>query len=146
MGTRRDPVISAVARPPNGIQERRTVCRYAVVQSNGWLGWWVGQEFLSTPAEILDISLRGAMLIVESFPTGLVLWFCPPGMPADDEWMEVKLIATKKRLFGPREVRIAFRKVFPYEVFKALVYGQEPSQIPETNTWLSQEPESRDWW
>ena len=39
--------------------ERRRVCRYAVVQNQAWLGWWRDQAFLNTPARILDISPRG---------------------------------------------------------------------------------------
>src|SRR6516165_5931535 len=54
--------------PPPGTQERRSVCRYAVVQDSAWIGWWEGQAFQSTTAKIVDISLRGALLNVESFP------------------------------------------------------------------------------
>ena len=68
----------------------------------------------------------GRRLNVETIPPGdQPIWFCPPGMAANDEWIEVKLIGCKKRLFGAREARIAFRKVFPYEIFKAVVYGPD---------------------
>ncbi len=57
-------------------------------------------------------------------PAGESVYFCPPGVtPA--EWLEAKLVQGKKRMFGPREVRIAFRRAFPYETFKALVYGHK---------------------
>jgi hypothetical protein len=133
--------------PPAGIQERRSVCRYAVVQDAAWLGWWEGQAFQNTTAKIIDISLRGALLTVETFPPkDRVLWFCPPGTSANEEWIEVKLIGSKKKLFGPREVRIAFRKVFPYEIFKAVVYGQEALQHTSLPKWLHEETDDRDWW
>lgn len=133
--------------PPSGIQERRSVCRYAVVQDSAWIGWWEGQAFQSTTAKIVDISLRGALLTVESFPPKeQSLWFCPPGANANEEWIEVKLIGSRKRIFGPREIRIAFRKVFPYEIFKAVVYGPEAFQHSPLPKWLPEEANERDWW
>ena len=138
---------SADANPPPGTQERRSVCRYSVVQENAWLGWWEGQAYQSTVAKIVDISLRGALLTVDSFPPkDQPIWFCPPGLSSNDEWIEVKMIGTKKKLFGPREVRIAFRKVFPYEVFKAVVYGPDSFQEVVPPTWLPEDADERDWW
>ena len=61
-------------------QDRRGVCRYSVVQDNAWLGWWEGQAYQTTTAKIIDISLRGASLTVETFPPSeQPVWFCPPG-------------------------------------------------------------------
>ena len=55
-------------------------------------------------------------------------------------------IATKKKLLGAREVRIAFRKVFPYEIFKAVVYGPDACTVTAPPTWIAQRTEDRDWW
>ena len=127
--------------------DRRTVCRYSVVQADAWLGWWEGQAFQSTAAKIVDISLRGARLHVDAFPPNdLPAWFCPPGVSTKDEWIETKLVGMRKKLFGPREVRLAFRKVFPYEVFKAVVYGPDACKAVETAVWVSESVEERDWW
>ena len=135
------------AAPPPGTQERRSVCRYSVVQDSSWIGWWEGQAFQSTAAKIIDISLRGAMLTVDAFPPkDKPIWFCPPGVLASDEWIEVKMISSRKKLFGPREVRIAFRKAFPYEVFKAVVYGPDSFKSAETPAWMPLEADERDWW
>jgi hypothetical protein len=135
------------AVPPPGTQERRSVCRYSVVQDNAWLGWWEGQAYQSTASKILDISLRGALLSVERFPPkDQAVWFRPPGVSAEDEWIEVKLVGTKKRLFGSREARIAFRKVFPYEVFKAVVYGPDAFRSVQPPAWIPEEADERDWW
>ena len=137
----------AEAIPPPGTQERRSVYRYAVVQDNAWLGWWEGQAYQSTAAKIVDISLRGAMLTVETFPPKeQPVWFCPPGVSTNDEWIEVKMIGQKKKIFGPREVRIAFRKAFPYEIFKAVVYGPDSFQNAPQATWVPDDTEERDWW
>jgi hypothetical protein len=130
-----------------GSQDRRSVCRYSVIQENAWLGWWEGEAYQSTAARIIDISLRGALLTVETFPPkDRPLWFCPPGITEEDEWIEVKMVGTKKKLFGPREVRVAFRKVFPYEIFKAVVYGADNFQGAPTPNWLPEDAADRDWW
>lgn len=138
---------SSNAVPPPGTQERRSVFRYSVVQDNAWLGWWEGQAFQSTAAKIIDISLRGALLTVDSFPPkDHAVWFCPPGVSTSEEWIEVKMIDVRKKLFGPREARVAFRKIFPYEIFKAVVYGPDSFQIVEKPAWVPLEAEERDWW
>jgi hypothetical protein len=131
-----------------GDQERRGVCRYSVIQENGWLGWWEGQAFQNTAAKIVDISLRGAFFTVDAFPPkGQPVWFCPPGTTEQDEWLEVKVITAKKRLFGAREVRVTFRKAIPFDVFKAVVYGMNASGAPEpTVPYLPEDAEERDWW
>jgi hypothetical protein len=129
----------------SGVDDRRGVCRYSVVQTQAWLGWWEGQEFRSTGARIVDISLRGCMMTVDQLPPkDQPVWFCPPGT-TPSEWIEAKLIESKRRLFGPRVVRIAFREPFGYETFKQLVYGPDAlgGQIQEAG-WV---PESeRDYW
>jgi hypothetical protein len=82
-----------LAVPPTGAPERRRVCRYSVVQDASWLGWWEGQTFQNTAAKIIDISLRGAFVTVDTFPPrDQPVWFCPPGVAADDEWIEVNVI------------------------------------------------------
>jgi hypothetical protein len=132
---------------PSGTSDRRSVCRYSVVLDNAWLGWWEAQAFQSTPAKIIDISLRGAKLNVESFPPkDQPVWFCPPGVTSQDEWVEVKIVDVRKRLFRPREVRIAFRKVFPYEIFKTVVYGPDAFLSVEPPAWLPEDADERDWW
>lgn len=136
-----------IAAPPSGTVERRSICRYSVVQDSSWIGWWDGQVFQNTASKIIDISLRGAMLNVEAFPPkDKTIWFCPPGVSATDDWIEVKLIDARKKLFGAREVRIAFRKAFPYEIFKAVVYGPDSFKAVEQPAWVPIEADERDWW
>lgn len=135
------------AKPPAGCAERRSVCRYSVVLEGAWLGWWEGEAFQSTSARIVDLSLRGARLVVESFPPrDRSVWFSPTGIGTQDEWIEAKLLDAKKRLFGPREVRVVFRKLFPYEIFKNVVYGPDSFSTPPPPKWLPMDAEERDWW
>jgi hypothetical protein len=41
---------------------------------------------------------------------------------------------------------MAFRKVFPYEVFKAVVYGPDTFRTLDPDPWLPMESDERDWW
>src|SRR5438067_7945485 len=78
--------------------DRRGVCRYSVVQTEAWLGWWEGQIFRSTSAHVVDISLRGCMMTVDKLPPkDHSVWFCPPGT-TPSEWIEATLIESKRRL------------------------------------------------
>lgn len=130
---------------PDG--DRRSSCRYAVVQGDAWLGWWEGATFQSTSAQIVDISLRGAMLTVETFPPKETpLYFCPPGMSRDAEWIEVKPVAAKKKFLGPREIRVSFRQVFPYDTFKAVVYGPDTFVGVAPQEYLPLDSQERDYW
>ena len=110
--------------PASNVDDRRRICRYSAVETQAWLGWWEGQEFRSTNARLVDISLRGCMMTVDQLPPKeQSVWFCPPGT-TPSEWIEAKLIESKRRSLGPRVVRIAFRASrSPYETFKHLVYG-----------------------
>ncbi len=132
---------------PTGEPDRRRICRYPVVESPAWLGWWNQEEFQTTPGHILDISLRGCKLKVHRFPPHpkeISVWFCPHGT-APTEWIESRIVETHRALFGPRVVRLVFAKPFPYETFKHLVYGPDALQGPTAPK--SRVPESeRDYW
>ncbi len=131
---------------PSSREERRRACRYTVVNDQAWLGWWAGQAFVNTPARILDISLCGARMTVETVPpSDLDVWFCPNGVNPP-EWREAKQVPAKKRIFESREVRITFRKIFPYEMFKALVYGIEARRGYELPHLVLPEEDDRDHW
>jgi len=125
--------------------DRRSVCRYGVIETEAWLGWWEGQTFRSTSARVVDISLRGCMMTVDQLPPkDLPVWFCPPGT-TPSEWIEASLIESKRRFLGPRVVRVSFRNPFPYETFKNLVYGADAiSRSTPASNWVP-EPE-RDLW
>ncbi len=130
---------------PMNETERRSVCRYPVVLTKAWLGWWEGQAFHSTNAQVVDISLRGCKMNVDQLPPrDHAVWFCPPGT-TPSEWIEATLIESSRRLFGPRVVRIAFRTAIPYETFKNLVYGPDAiGPATPASAWV---PEAaRDFW
>jgi hypothetical protein len=104
----------------------------------------------------MDLSLRGCRMTVDRFPdTKTSVWFCPSGTgtgtsatATSSDWIEAKLIESRKRLFGPRVVRIVFRRSFPYEIFKALVYGPERAGGAMPQLWIPEAnlTDDRDWW
>jgi hypothetical protein len=129
---------------PSSREERRRACRYTVDNDQAWLGWWAGQAFVNTPARILDISLSGAKMTVETVPPpDLDVWFCPHGVNPP-EWIEAKQVPAKKRIFESREVRIMFRKNFHYETYKTLVYGIEARRGYELPHQVLPEEDDRD--
>ena len=133
MSKKKPPSSKHAGVPPPGSKDRRSICRYSVVIDDAWLGWWEGPTFQNTPAKIIDISLRGALVTVQRFPPkDRTIWLCPPGITSSDDWIEVKPVGMRKKLFGPREVRMVFRRLFPYEVFKTVVYGRDVVQARRT--------------
>src|SRR3954451_23869475 len=91
----------APGTPVSSGDDRRSVRRYTVVQARAWLGWWEGEDFRSTNAQLTDISLRGCMMTVDQLPpAGQPVWFCPPGTTPSD-WIEAELIESKRRLQKP---------------------------------------------
>lgn len=107
----------------SGASEQRNSCRYPPKPAAAWLGWWKEQEFRQVAAEIKDISLRGCRLHVEELPPlDQPVWFTP-SVVSETPWIESKVIAATKLSKGPRLVRIAFQRVFPYDLFKYVVYG-----------------------
>ena len=74
-------------------------------------------------------------------PQGSAVWFCPPGTTPND-WIESKLIEAKRRLFGPRVVRLAFQSPFPYETFKTRRVRPRCARRPAVREQM--DPESED--
>lgn len=145
MGAPKNASQRLYAAQASDVNDRRSVCRYSAVERRAWLGWWDEQHFRSTSAQLVDISLRGCMMTVEQLPPrDQPVWFCPPGT-SPGEWIEARLVESKRRLLGPRLVRIEFLKPFAYDTFKHLVYG--PDALGGQFSTLEQVPESeRDYW
>jgi hypothetical protein len=145
MGTPGNSGRKIYSRQESSVADRRCAYRYEAVATKAWLGWWEAEHFRSTNAHLVDISLRGCMMTVDQLPPpDQPVWFCPPGT-CPSEWIEARLIESKRRLFGPRVVRIAFLKPFPYETFKHLVYG--PDGVGGQLNNAKPKPESkRDYW
>lgn len=136
MGTNGDANHIRPSSVPVGQDDRRSSCRYVVVVDQAWLGWWDGPSYVTAPCRILDLSIRGALLEVETLPFAeRSVWFCPPETAAA-EWLEATLVQRHQQKTGLQHARIAFQRMLPYETFKALVYGHPaPAAVEVEACW-----------
>jgi hypothetical protein len=121
-------------RSPSGRNDRRRACRYPVGLADGSLGWWEGSSFADAPCRIIDLSLMGCLVETRALP-GLKeqqkVWLRPLGVSTSD-WTEGIIVAIRKPLFRPCQVRIRFLSDLPYASFKPLVFGVENSRKATT--------------
>ena len=126
-------------KPLTRKHERREECQHLSVLLEASLGWWEDARFVTTPAQIADISQSGCMVESPSYPARrkeLSVWFRPVAI-AKSDWSEGIVVAVEKPWFRSQRVRIRFLELFPFDVFKSLVHGpdyrhvQSRSQRPE---------------
>lgn len=87
---------------------------------------------MDAPCRIVDLSVIGCM--VESHPLPNLkaqqkVWLRPLAVAADD-WMEGTIVAIRKRLFRPCQIRIRFLTDLPYDAFKPLVFRDRDRRRP----------------
>ena len=124
MGTKSDANHVRPSSVPAGQDDRRGSSRYTVVEDQAWLGWWEGATYVTAPCRILDLSIRGALVELETLPSlERSVWFCPPET-ATAQWLEATLVQRQRQENGLQQARIAFQRILPYDTFKALVYGR----------------------
>jgi hypothetical protein len=103
------------------------VCRYPTKTTEALLGWWNGTSFVHVPAHIINFSTVGCWVetsqVVDRVEKQSV-WLCPLGFRTA-VWTEGTVVSVKKRFLGKYQFRIKFLTTFPYDAFKALVYGPE---------------------
>ncbi len=108
-------------------RDRRLSCRYPVLCPDAALGWWSESAFLDVPARLVDLSLKGCMLVLtQNFARveGQPVWLCPLELPTA-VWTEGVVLSVRKPLVQLWQIRIAFLAEFPYDLFKELVFGRE---------------------
>jgi hypothetical protein len=97
--------------------ERREACRYDTVNAPAFLGWWEGTEYRSVSATLKNLSLHGALALVDQLPAAdTPLWTCLEGSPAS-AWVETEVIATTKPRRGPYQLRLKFVDPVPFDSF-----------------------------
>ena len=84
---------------------------------------------MSTPCQIIDISLVGCMVESYRFSSRMErqsVLLRPLGVSASD-WIEGIVVSVRKPLFRKCQIRIRFLASFPYNSFKTLVFGPDRS-------------------
>jgi hypothetical protein len=57
------------------------------------------------------------------------VWLRPLGLSVGD-WTEGTIVAIRKPMFRPCQIRIRFLADLPYDSFKPLVFGEKPPREP----------------
>jgi hypothetical protein len=137
-------------RTPAAPQERRKNPRFEAGANRVWMGWWKNEEeFVTTTARIVNISLGGSMLCPENPPPqDRPCWLCL-GIPEPVEYVEVAVLEVVTSRQGQYAVRLQFREPCPYSFFKAVIEGHEspadlkPPPNPPVKREGEKEPNSR---
>src|SRR5262249_8877771 len=109
---------------PTDPRDRRQSCRYHGSKNRIFLGWWEGPEFRTTTAQIKDVSVGGALILVDT-PTQAdsVVWISLYKVPPT-EWVEASVVEASKvgrnGLFrrGETQLRVKFLETCCYDYFK----------------------------
>ncbi len=106
-------------------KERRDSHRYTPVMEQACLGWWEGREFRSVSARLRNLSSSGARVVVEGDrPAAQRVWIWVAGQPKI-RWVPATLLAEMEDEPEPGSLRLSFAEPFPYESFKAAVWGEQ---------------------
>jgi hypothetical protein len=126
MGDRRYYHPQSGDRPLSSSRDRRRACRYRVGLADGSLGWWEDSSFVDAPCRIIDLSVFGCMVESRTLPKlkeQQKVWLRPAGVSPSD-WTEGIVVAIRKPMFRPCQIRIQFLVDLPYDSFKPLVFGE----------------------
>src|SRR3954468_23762940 len=106
-------------------KERRNSHRYTPTRAEACLCWWEGRQFYSVPARLRNLSTSGALIEVENGrPPAKRVWICLAGRsPA--EWAPASVQDEKEDASEAGILRLNFFEPFPYEPFKAAVWGEQ---------------------
>jgi len=87
------------------------------------LSWQEGEETRSTRAVIVNLSMTGALLKVETFPKVNEPVKIRMEEPVQTEWLEATVLKVERSWFRRKTARIMFRDNCSYELFTAAVNG-----------------------
>lgn len=101
-------------------RERRTSLRYAPAEAQAWAGWWKCGRFLVTPAELINLSPGGALVLLDRRPpTSQPVWVCL-GDSRPSEYAQARVLeASTGRADGPYHARLEFHTPCPPSFFSA---------------------------
>ena len=131
-------------------KDRRTSHRYTPARDDVCLGWWEGRQFSTVLAKLRNLSTSGALVEVENGrPTAKRVWICLAGL-APIQWVAATVLDDADDSPESGLLRLNFSESFPYEPFKAAVWGEQggnhaaaapPAQdLPSTpSSWASED-------
>jgi hypothetical protein len=109
---------------PISPRDRRQSCRYQGSENRIFLGWWEGPEFRTTTAVMKDVSVGGALILVDTpTPQDKLVWISLYKVPPT-EWIEASVVEASRLarggLFrrGLSELRVKFLEPCRYDYFK----------------------------
>jgi hypothetical protein len=107
-----------MARP-----NRRNSHRYSPARDQVCLGWWEGKTFRTIPAQLKNLSTSGALVGMEQgCPPLTKIWICLAGQHLK-RWVQAEIVESAADDDNHGSIRMKFPEVFPYECFKAAVWG-----------------------
>jgi hypothetical protein len=128
--------------------ERRNSHRYSPARGSVCLGWWEGREFRTVLAQLRNLSTSGGMVFVEQgCPAAKRVWICLAGQ-APALWVPAEVREVEAEQPGAGCIRLSFFETFPYEPFKAAVWGDQggdrgsPHARPDSSPPTHSSPES----
>jgi len=100
--------------------ERRASLRFAPAEARAWAGWWKCGRFLVTPAELINLSLGGALMRLDRRPpTSQPVWVCL-GEPRPLDYAQARVLeASPGAAGGPYHARLEFHTPCPPAFFSA---------------------------
>jgi hypothetical protein len=116
------PEFERLGMPRN---DRRNAHRYSPARDCLRLGWWEGKRFRTISAGLHNLSITGALIQMEEdgWPGVGKVWISLCGQEVV-HWVQAEILEASSEPEGPRCVRMKFPEPFPYEVFKAAVWGE----------------------
>jgi hypothetical protein len=121
--------------------DRRRACRYPIADAPVFLGWWQAEQFRTTTAMLMDLSMQGASVRAQEAPGAGPVWLCPCHA-APSQWAEARVVAVERgggSLFR-RGVKVRLEFVGPcsYELFKSGTgtrYTAQPESSADDAAW-----------
>lgn len=103
-------------------EDRRATPRETAVVNRVCLEWWAGDQMRRANGRLLNISERGALLVLDSRPpVGQPVWFHVETPARTDD-----IAARVVRVDGSGEIGLSFSSPCPYDLYLTATLGVNP--------------------